>query len=747
MRLFKKKKPPLSPLQKWVKEKYASQKPEGFPFNLTKDNTSINGAVFLQDSVLVRVVEKDGKVTEEKLDFNGMSDFKFRNGVGIVYIEYTKDGKLFELCRADMKFNIALASAVKTLNKLCQTNEANRKFDVKQHKCPKCGRVYKQGSQKCPSCSMSKKQIVKRLFIIAKPYLPIIFLSVLLFFVTTGIQLITPQIQKAMVDDYINADNSQKILSDIVWGLMMLVIGLAVANLMTRVIGIFRNNLLAKAGNSIVIKLCNMTFEKVQAMSIADISKRTAGDLMQRISNDTARISQFITRELPNIIEQLLTFIAVICVLLFYSPMLTLLILIPVPFVAVIYRIIHNYTHRLYHKQWFMETESNTVLHDIFKGIRVVKVFGTEKREKEKYDKSIKDLAVISENNEIIWNVLTPISTFAFGIGSYIITYFVGSAILKGEMSFGDMTMISAYASFVYSPLRWASHLPRMLMRTFMSVTKVFEVMDEKPDVMDKSGALDIEIKGNIDFEDVSFSYEETNEVLKNINLSVKPGEMIGIVGRSGAGKSTLINLVMRLYDANSGTIRIDGYDIKDLSQNSLRSQIGAVLQETFLFSGTIYANIAYSNPLASHEEIIRAAKLANAHSFIMKLPDGYNTYIGESGYTLSGGERQRIAIARAVLTDPKILILDEATASLDTETEKLIQDALQKLTKGRTTISIAHRLSTLRNATRLIVIDNHTIAESGTHDELIEKKGIYYSLINAQKQMHKISKDDKNEQ
>ncbi|MBE6687752.1 MAG: ATP-binding cassette domain-containing protein [Ruminococcaceae bacterium] len=744
-KIFKKKKAPPTPLQKWVKDTYGDKRPEGFPFNLTSDNKVVSGGLFFADGKLLRVTEVEKEIVCEELDFDSMENFKFRTEVGLVRIEYEKNSELFELCRADMKFNLALAAAVKALNAKKEGKDGFR-VDVKERKCPKCGRIYRDGSSKCAHCSMGKREILKRLFKIARPYMLPILLSVVLFFMTTAIQLITPQIQKAMVDDYINADNTQKVLGNVTWGLIILVLGLAVANLATRILGIFRNNLLAKVGNKIVVTLCNMTFEKVQAMSVADISKRTAGDLMNRISNDTSRISQFITRELPNIIEQVLTFTAVVIVLLFYNPLLTLLILIPAPFVAILFRLIHSYTHKLYHKQWFVDSEANTVLHDIFKGIRVVKVFGTEKRETEKYDKAAKDVAEISEKNEIIWNILTPISNFAFGIGSYIITYFVGVLILKGEMSFGDMTMISSYASFIYGPLRWASHLPRMIVRTFTSVTKVFEIVDEEPEVTDKSDALDIDIKGNIDFENVDFSYEETNEVLKNINLSIKPGEMIGIVGRSGAGKSTLINLVMRLYDVKSGAIRIDGHDIRDLSQHSLRSQIGAVLQETFLFSGTIYANIAYSNPAATREEIIRAAKLANAHSFIMKLPDGYNTYIGESGYTLSGGERQRLAIARAVLTDPKILILDEATASLDTETEKLIQDALQKLTKNRTTLAIAHRLSTLRNATRLIVIDNNTIAESGTHDELIEKRGIYYGLINAQRQMHKISKDDEDE-
>ncbi|MCQ2432793.1 MAG: ATP-binding cassette domain-containing protein, partial [Clostridia bacterium] len=254
--------------------------------------------------------------------------------------------------------------------------------------------------------------------------------------------------------------------------------------------------------------------------------------------------------------------------------------------------------------------------------------------------------------------------------------------------------------------------------------------------------AVSMKIRGDITFDNVHFGYDDATEVLKGINLEVKEGEFIGIVGKSGAGKSTLINLVMRMYDVEDGCIRIDGTDIRDISQESLRSQIGVVLQETFLFSGSIYDNIAYAKPGATRDEIITASKIAGAHEFIMKLPDAYNTKVGEKGHTLSGGERQRISIARALLHNPRILILDEATASLDTETEKQIQDALQKLSKNRTTLAIAHRLSTLRNATRLIVIDKGKIAEVGTHEELIRMKGIYFNLVMAQRQMSKMTHD-----
>ncbi len=599
--------------------------------------------------------------------------------------------------------------------------------------CPKCGRPYRPGSSKCISCDKSKGYM-KWMLGIAKPFMPKLILAVFLFFLVTAINLVTPYLNRIMVDDYIRSKETVTEFE----GFFIVLLSILGVNILVRAVGMVRSLITNGISCGITEKLRATVFDKIQQMSVAAINRMTAGELMQRVTHDSQVIKNFIATEFSAIVEQVLTFAGVIVMLFWYDWRLALLILLPAPIVMLCWRLFSKKIHRLYHKQWEISAESRSILHDIFSGIRVVKSYGSEEKEIKKYDGVITNEKNIQIKNEKFFGKVHPFLSFFMGFGEFFLMAYAGNKILGGSMTFGEMSQFSSYASMIYGPLRWMSNLPRMIIRTNNSISKIYDVIEDN-DSLVKQRELDMDIKGEITFENVGFGYEKGNQVFEGISFTIKPGEMVGLVGRSGVGKSTLINLVMRMYDTEKGTVRIDGVDVRDISQYSLRSQIGVVLQETFLFSGTVYDNISYAKPDATKEEVISAAKVAGAHKFIIKMQDGYNTYIGEHGYTLSGGERQRIAIARALLRDPRILILDEATSSLDNETEKEIQDALAILAKDRTTIAIAHRLSTLRNCNRIIVLDSGKMAEIGTHNELMAMKGIYYGLVMAQRQMFRM--------
>jgi ATP-binding cassette subfamily B protein len=373
-------------------------------------------------------------------------------------------------------------------------------------------------------------------------------------------------------------------------------------------------------------------------------------------------------------------------------------------------------------------------LHDIIKGIRTVKSFGNEKREIEKFARANHDLATISSDNETLWAIMFPPLTFLVSVGEFLILLVGGWMVLSGEISLGVMVLFTMYLWAIYEPLRWLVNVPRWMASTTTSMVKVFELLDEESEIKDAPEPKNVPISGTVAYENVHFGYKSYEPVLKGINLEIQQGEMIGLVGKSGVGKSTLINLAMRLYDPNNGRVSINATDLRDMSHAHLHENMGVVFQDSFLFAGTFFENIAYGKYGATLDDVIAAAKTANAHDFITQSPDGYNTLVGEGGQTLSGGERQRLAIARAIIKNPDILILDEATSSLDVETEAIIQESLSRITKGRTTIAIAHRLSTLRNADRLVVLDKNGVAEVGTHMDLLKKKGIYHDLVKAQR-------------
>ncbi len=705
-----------------------------FPFDLPRvveGGKSCRGIVSASDDSIFVIENGQLLLTLPLLDIDELSVVP---GIGCRQIEVKyKDGTTRLLCRASELYAKVFTAAVGDLTLLAEGNNVCVREYPMGNACPVCGRPYSPGSEVCAKCT-GKSSYIKRLIKLASPWKWMILLSVLLYFVASAVTLIPPELNRILVDNYIQAKNPA------LAGFIGVILSLFAVNLLSLLISAVRSLLLVDAGAGFITRLRQLTFDKIQSLSISRINARTSGELINRVSSDCDTVNNFIVNELGEMLQMVVTLVAVGTILFVYDVRLALLVLCPVPLIVFINRFTRRVMHKLYHLSWVVSSKANSVLHDTFSGIRVVKSFGMEKKEIRRHrdvTERERDVHIMSES---FAGTVMPLLGFLLGIGEFFIMYYVGNRILGGTMTFGEMSKFSAYVGIIYGPLSWISRIPNIISRTGTSIAKIFDILDEENEIVDSPDACDVELDGEISFENVSFAYDITNPVIKDLTATVKKGEMIGIVGRSGVGKSTLINLVMRLYDPVAGCIKIDGHDIRDISQESLRSQIGVVLQETYLFSGTIYENIRYARPDATDEEVIACAKLAGAHKFIVKLPDGYSTKVGERGYSLSGGERQRVAIARALLRDPKILILDEATSALDTETEKEVQDVLYRLTRNRTTLAIAHRLSTLRNADKILVLDRGHLAEFDSHDELMKKRGIYYELVMAQRQMSRMS-------
>lgn len=697
-----------------------------------------NGKVF--------VFGKNGGTTAKVLHAVPLSTIKEAKAevlVGNGLLEVRTDDETIPLARFSHAAVGEANSVARQINALSKGEPAKKeKLDEKKI-CPKCKRRLPDDTEVCPSC-VNKRAVMLRLFQFLAPYKAQAIGSIAIILLASAVDLAPPYLSGRIIDTLINSRN---VSADVGFRTLLGLVGLLICSRLVAACCTYaQRRLNSFLGARVLMDIRIRLYNKFSFLSMAYYDKRSTGSVMSRITNDSDQLWDFLSDGIPWFVNNVFTLILISAVLFRMNWELALLLLVPVPFIYGLTRWFFPRAHKKWRHVWTRISRMYSSLNSSLTGMRVIKAFAQEDRENSRFRYRNEQVFEASYAANAMWATYWAVIGLLMAMGSWTIYIFGGHQILNHVpvaghiMTVGALTAFLGYLGQFYAPFQNFSRVLDWSTRSMTAAERVFEVLDTEPDVTERHDPVALpEIKGAVEFQDVSFTYDKAKRVLDNFSLKVEPGEMIGLVGHSGAGKSTIINLLSRFYDVTEGDILVDGVDIRDIKTDDFRRQFGIVLQEPFLFPGTIRDNIAYAKPDATTEEIIRAAKAANCHNFLMKFPDGYDTYVGERGQRLSGGERQRISIARAILHDPKILILDEATASVDTETEKQIQEAISNLIQNRTTFAIAHRLSTLRNANRLVVMKEGKMVECGTHDELMEMDGEYAKLVNIQNEVNKL--------
>jgi ATP-binding cassette subfamily B protein len=672
------------------------------------------------------------------LKLGSIERFRTHRAIGSGFLQAYVDDAWVDLARYSNTLADKFHKLAENLEGLRETGEVTvqpEETRIATH-CGKCGLRLSTAGDACPRC-VPRKAVAARLWQLVRPQWTTALGMCGLMLVGVAMELAPPKLQQYLVDEILSQGAAAPEARSLLAALLVVVLALAATRVLLGAVNWAKGLLASQVGVALTHALRAQLVRKLHALGVGYYDRHQVGSLVSRVAYDSEVLHTLLQQITGGFLLQIVQVIAVGIMLFTLNPKLALFTLIPTPLVVAGSLFFWRRVYPNYYRYWDSSSKQAGTLMGMLTGIRVVKAFAQELREIDRFQRSSDYLRRSRVTVEKATASFTAMMALIFSLGGLIVWYVGGRDVLAARMTLGSLMAFLAYLAMFYAPFSTLSQLTTWLTSFMTGCQRVFELLDTPTETNEPPRPVPLEQpRGELRFENVSFGYERHRPVLKEVNFTIRPGEKVGIVGRSGSGKTTLVNLISRFYDVDSGSIRLDGVNVRDLTTSELRRHVGVVLQEPFLFRGTIWDNLVYGRPDASAEQAIVASRAAQAHEFILSTPLAYDTWLGERGAGLSGGEKQRLSIARALLYDPKVLILDEATSSVDTESEKSIQEALRVLTRGRTTLAIAHRLSTLRDSDRIMVFDQGSLIEQGTHSELMQLDGNYARLVKIQTQI-----------